>query len=66
MFANRKLQFYELEVCDTCFSSFHDLRNLSVGAKAETASGKRVTYLDTKTKRELIKLLNGTETNAQV
>uniref|UniRef100_A0A7N8WY20 Piezo type mechanosensitive ion channel component 2 n=1 Tax=Mastacembelus armatus TaxID=205130 RepID=A0A7N8WY20_9TELE len=35
-------------------------RNLSLGAKAEIASGKRVTSLDQKTKLELITLLNGT------
>uniref|UniRef100_A0A3Q1J0V3 Piezo-type mechanosensitive ion channel component n=1 Tax=Anabas testudineus TaxID=64144 RepID=A0A3Q1J0V3_ANATE len=41
-------------------------RNLTFGAKAEIASGKRVTFLDPTTKTDLIKLLNGTETNAQV
>uniref|UniRef100_A0A3P8WGM9 Piezo type mechanosensitive ion channel component 2 n=1 Tax=Cynoglossus semilaevis TaxID=244447 RepID=A0A3P8WGM9_CYNSE len=35
-------------------------RNLSRGAKAETASGKRVTPLDQSTKLDLITLLNGT------
>ena len=35
-------------------------RNLSLGAKAELASGKHVTYLDDQTRLELIQLLNGT------
>ncbi|KAM8823349.1 piezo-type mechanosensitive ion channel component 2-like isoform 3-T4 [Spinachia spinachia] len=35
-------------------------RNLSLGAKAELASGKHVTYLDNPTRLELIQLLNGT------
>lgn len=35
------------------------LRNLNLGAKAETASGKRVTHLEEKTKVELVKLLQG-------
>ncbi|XP_071780421.2 piezo-type mechanosensitive ion channel component 2 [Centroberyx gerrardi] len=35
-------------------------RNLSLGAKAEIASGKRVTHLLNTTKLELIQLLNGT------
>uniref|UniRef100_A0A3P8RNF8 Piezo non-specific cation channel R-Ras-binding domain-containing protein n=1 Tax=Amphiprion percula TaxID=161767 RepID=A0A3P8RNF8_AMPPE len=35
-------------------------RNLSLGAKAELASGKHVTYLDDQTRLELIELLNGT------
>nr|XP_019964666.1 PREDICTED: piezo-type mechanosensitive ion channel component 2 isoform X3 [Paralichthys olivaceus] len=35
-------------------------RNLSLGAKAETAAGKRVTSLDQKTKEDLIIVLNGT------
>ncbi|XP_034063652.1 piezo-type mechanosensitive ion channel component 2 isoform X3 [Gymnodraco acuticeps] len=34
-------------------------RNLTFGAKAEIASGKRVTDLDEETKNELIELLNG-------
>lgn len=34
-------------------------RNLNLGAKAETASGKRVTYLEGKTKDDLVKLLKG-------
>nr|XP_043885784.1 piezo-type mechanosensitive ion channel component 2 isoform X3 [Solea senegalensis] len=37
-------------------------RNLSLGAKAELASGKHVTYLDNQTRLELIELLNGTRT----
>ncbi|XP_049912684.1 piezo-type mechanosensitive ion channel component 2-like [Epinephelus moara] len=37
-------------------------RNLSLGAKAELASGKHVTYLDDETRLELIQLLNGTRT----
>ncbi|XP_069033644.1 piezo-type mechanosensitive ion channel component 2-like [Embiotoca jacksoni] len=37
-------------------------RNLSLGAKAELASGKHVTYLDDQTRLELISLLNGTRT----
>ncbi|XP_038573421.1 piezo-type mechanosensitive ion channel component 2 isoform X2 [Micropterus salmoides] len=41
-------------------------RNLSLGAKAETASGKRVTYLDKQTKENLIALLNGTGSDKQV
>ncbi|KAM7400229.1 hypothetical protein PAMA_004770 [Pampus argenteus] len=41
-------------------------RNLSLGAKAETASGKQVTSLDPKTKQELITLLNGTGSDSQV
>uniref|UniRef100_A0A8C5GVZ2 Piezo-type mechanosensitive ion channel component n=1 Tax=Gouania willdenowi TaxID=441366 RepID=A0A8C5GVZ2_GOUWI len=41
-------------------------RNLSLGAKAETASGKRVTNLDQDTKQELIRLLKGTKENLQV
>ncbi|XP_034416405.1 piezo-type mechanosensitive ion channel component 2-like [Cyclopterus lumpus] len=35
-------------------------RNLSLGAKAELASGKHVAYLDDQTRLELIQLLNGT------
>ncbi|XP_056155643.1 piezo-type mechanosensitive ion channel component 2-like isoform X2 [Lampris incognitus] len=35
-------------------------RNLSLGAKAELASGKHVTYLDDQTRLNLIELLNGT------
>ncbi|XP_026217973.1 piezo-type mechanosensitive ion channel component 2-like isoform X2 [Anabas testudineus] len=35
-------------------------RNLSLGAKAELASGKYVTYLDNQTRLQLIELLNGT------
>ncbi|XP_061522396.1 piezo-type mechanosensitive ion channel component 2-like isoform X3 [Phycodurus eques] len=37
-------------------------RNLSLGAKAELASGKYVTYLNDQTRLELIQLLNGTRT----
>ncbi|XP_028289056.1 piezo-type mechanosensitive ion channel component 2-like [Parambassis ranga] len=37
-------------------------RNLSLGAKAELASGKHVTYLEDQTRLELIELLNGTRT----
>uniref|UniRef100_A0A673BLE2 Uncharacterized protein n=1 Tax=Sphaeramia orbicularis TaxID=375764 RepID=A0A673BLE2_9TELE len=43
-----------------CFFSVCAQRDPSLGAKAETASGKRVTPLDPKTKKELIMLLNGT------
>lgn len=35
------------------------LRNLTLGAKAETASGKRVTNLDKPTKDSLVALLEG-------
>ncbi|KAM6948367.1 piezo-type mechanosensitive ion channel component 2 [Aplochiton taeniatus] len=35
-------------------------RNLTLGAKAEMATGKRVTNLDDQTKLELIEMLNGT------
>ncbi|XP_059183361.1 piezo-type mechanosensitive ion channel component 2-like [Centropristis striata] len=35
-------------------------RNLSLGGKAELASGKHVTYLDDETRLELVQLLNGT------
>ncbi|XP_068197300.1 piezo-type mechanosensitive ion channel component 2 [Antennarius striatus] len=41
-------------------------RNLSRGAKAETASGKRVTHLDNPTKTELVTLLSGTGRSAGV
>ncbi|XP_068199524.1 piezo-type mechanosensitive ion channel component 2-like isoform X2 [Antennarius striatus] len=41
-------------------------RNLSLGAKVELASGKHVTYLDDKTRLELIQLLNGTRTRPVV
>ncbi|XP_063742823.1 piezo-type mechanosensitive ion channel component 2 isoform X2 [Eleginops maclovinus] len=41
-------------------------RNLTFGAKAEIASGKRVTALDSETKKELIEILNGTGTTSQV
>ncbi|XP_066538548.1 piezo-type mechanosensitive ion channel component 2 [Hoplias malabaricus] len=41
-------------------------RNLSLGAKAEVAMDKHVTYLDMKTKQELIYLLNGTRNQAVV
>ncbi|KAG1924983.1 piezo-type mechanosensitive ion channel component [Pimephales promelas] len=41
-------------------------RNLSLGAKAEFAVDKHVTYLDTNTKQELIALLNGTRNKAVV
>ncbi|XP_074549296.1 piezo-type mechanosensitive ion channel component 2 [Halichoeres trimaculatus] len=37
-------------------------RNMSLGARAELASGKHVTYLDDQTRLELIQLLNGTRT----
>uniref|UniRef100_A0A8C9TQC1 Piezo-type mechanosensitive ion channel component 2a, tandem duplicate 2 n=1 Tax=Scleropages formosus TaxID=113540 RepID=A0A8C9TQC1_SCLFO len=39
-------------------------RNLSLGAKAELASDKHVSHLDTKTRQELIELLNGTRREA--
>lgn len=48
------------------FSHSVIFRNLSFGAKAETASGKRVTSLDSTTKKELVMLLKGTGTNTQV
>ncbi|XP_038146759.1 piezo-type mechanosensitive ion channel component 2 [Cyprinodon tularosa] len=41
-------------------------RNLSLGAKAETASGKNVLTLGNDTRHELITLLNGTEGNLKV
>ncbi|XP_035271932.1 piezo-type mechanosensitive ion channel component 2-like [Anguilla anguilla] len=41
-------------------------RNLSLGAKAEFATDKHIAYLDTKTRVELIKLLNGTRRDAVV
>uniref|UniRef100_A0A8C9X545 Piezo type mechanosensitive ion channel component 2 n=1 Tax=Sander lucioperca TaxID=283035 RepID=A0A8C9X545_SANLU len=41
-------------------------RNPSFGAKAETASGKLGTVLDSETKKELIALLNGTTSNSHV
>ncbi|XP_040910915.1 piezo-type mechanosensitive ion channel component 2 isoform X2 [Toxotes jaculatrix] len=41
-------------------------RNLSLGAKAETASGKHVSFLEEKTKQELIMLLKGIKSNTQV
>lgn len=37
-------------------------RNLTLGAKAELASGKHVTYLDDPTRLQLIQLLNGSRT----
>uniref|UniRef100_H3D7M7 Piezo-type mechanosensitive ion channel component 2a, tandem duplicate 2 n=1 Tax=Tetraodon nigroviridis TaxID=99883 RepID=H3D7M7_TETNG len=37
-------------------------RNLTLGAKAELASGKHVTYLDDGTRLQLIQLLNGSRT----
>ncbi|KAM3865799.1 piezo-type mechanosensitive ion channel component 2 [Diretmus argenteus] len=36
-------------------------RNITLGAKAEMATGKRVTYLDDNTKQQLIDILNGTK-----
>lgn len=41
-------------------------RNLSLGAKAEIASGKNVITLENDTKDKLFKLLNGTESNLTV
>ncbi|XP_047666735.1 piezo-type mechanosensitive ion channel component 2 isoform X3 [Tachysurus fulvidraco] len=41
-------------------------RNLSLGAKAEIAMDKHVTYLDMNTRQELIDLLNGTRNKAVV
>uniref|UniRef100_A0A8B9LFH1 Piezo-type mechanosensitive ion channel component 2a, tandem duplicate 2 n=1 Tax=Astyanax mexicanus TaxID=7994 RepID=A0A8B9LFH1_ASTMX len=41
-------------------------RNLSLGAKAEVAMDKHVTYLDTNTRQELINLLNGTRNKAVI
>ncbi|KAL7887586.1 hypothetical protein AOLI_G00053070 [Acnodon oligacanthus] len=41
-------------------------RNLSLGAKAEVAMDKHVTYLDRNTKQDLIYLLNGTRNKAVV
>lgn len=39
---------------------FPVFRNLSLGAKAETAYGKNIKLLSNDTKVQLIKLLNGT------
>ncbi|KAI4904294.1 hypothetical protein NFI96_010885 [Prochilodus magdalenae] len=47
-------------------SEVRDGWNLSLGAKAEVAMDKHVMYLDTKTKQELIDLLNGTRNKAVV
>uniref|UniRef100_A0A674D6Z2 Piezo-type mechanosensitive ion channel component 2-like n=1 Tax=Salmo trutta TaxID=8032 RepID=A0A674D6Z2_SALTR len=41
-------------------------RNLSLGAKAEVATDKHVTYLDMTTRQELVDLLNGTRNQAVV
>ncbi|XP_030623248.1 piezo-type mechanosensitive ion channel component 2 [Chanos chanos] len=41
-------------------------RNLSLGAKAEVAMDKHVTYLDMNTRQQLIDLLNGTRNKAVV
>ncbi|CAJ1072552.1 piezo-type mechanosensitive ion channel component 2 isoform X3 [Xyrichtys novacula] len=41
-------------------------RNLTLGAKAETASGKRVTPLDPAAKSAIVRLLNGNQTDASV
>ncbi|XP_051943825.1 piezo-type mechanosensitive ion channel component 2 [Hippocampus zosterae] len=41
-------------------------RNLSLGAKAETASGKRVTNLHNDTKKALVLLLNGNSSQSHV
>uniref|UniRef100_A0A3Q3DY68 Uncharacterized protein n=1 Tax=Hippocampus comes TaxID=109280 RepID=A0A3Q3DY68_HIPCM len=41
-------------------------RNLSLGAKAETASGKRVTNLPNDTKKALVLLLNGSSSQSHV
>ncbi|XP_061654308.1 piezo-type mechanosensitive ion channel component 2 [Phyllopteryx taeniolatus] len=41
-------------------------RNLSLGAKAETASGKRVTNLGEDTKKELVLLLSGNDSRSHV
>ncbi|XP_051543569.1 piezo-type mechanosensitive ion channel component 2-like isoform X1 [Myxocyprinus asiaticus] len=41
-------------------------RNLSLGAKAEFAMDKHVTYLDMNTRQELIALLNGTRNKAVI
>ncbi|XP_067331483.1 piezo-type mechanosensitive ion channel component 2 isoform X3 [Channa argus] len=41
-------------------------RNLTFGAKAETASGKRVTSLDDNTKNKLIQLLQGNTSSSHV
>ncbi|XP_026861692.2 piezo-type mechanosensitive ion channel component 2 isoform X3 [Electrophorus electricus] len=41
-------------------------RNLSLGAKAEVAMDKHITYLDVNTRQELIDLLNGTRNKALV
>ncbi|XP_056594418.1 piezo-type mechanosensitive ion channel component 2 isoform X1 [Triplophysa dalaica] len=41
-------------------------RNLSLGAKAEFAMDKHVTYLDMNTRQELIALLNGTSKKAVI
>lgn len=49
-------------VCNCDFSLFN--RNLSLGAKAEVATDKHITYLDMTTRQELIDLLNGTRNQA--
>ncbi|KAJ8403299.1 hypothetical protein AAFF_G00355160 [Aldrovandia affinis] len=41
-------------------------RNLSLGAKAELATEKHVTHLDTETREELIELLNGSRSDAVI
>ncbi|XP_070700828.1 piezo-type mechanosensitive ion channel component 2 [Pempheris klunzingeri] len=41
-------------------------RNLSLGAKAETASGKLMEHLDSQTKKQLIAILSGTGSTSQV
>uniref|UniRef100_H3DBK5 Piezo type mechanosensitive ion channel component 2 n=1 Tax=Tetraodon nigroviridis TaxID=99883 RepID=H3DBK5_TETNG len=43
-----------------------DLRNPNLGAKAETASGKRVTHLDETTKDSLVELLEGSRNGTPV
>ena len=44
---------------NTTTTVFVSTRNLSLGAKAELASGKHVTYLDDDTRLNLIHLLSG-------
>lgn len=54
------------EKCVHFFLVFGDLRNFTLGAKAETASGKRVTHLDKTTKDSLVALLEGGGNSAPV
>lgn len=70
MYAYKQLQFHEMISPSNelhvllCFSRC--LRNLTLGAKAEIASGKRVTNLDPITKKALAALLTGNGTQPPV